>query len=896
METQQPGAPVKKPSRLLKFLKRFFLWSIILFFVLILSGALLAYIYEDEIKELALKELGKNLNTELIIDTRNIDFSVIRDFPYASLEFRDVKALDAIVAQKKDTLFKAGSITFRFSIIDIFNKNYRIKKVEVSDVTMKLWVDKKGKDNYHFLKQSADTSSAEVSFELEKFLLSNVSIFYLDHRNRSDHAFVIKQGELSGNFSSDNYTLETSGDIFIDHLRTDSTTWVSSNTLNLQAELQVDNSSGTYTIRSSEAKLSDLVLDVSGSVQDAGKALNLDLAMKGRDLDIQSMLSLLPGRFKEKVKDYESSGTMYLESKIKGPLSGTQDPIVSIDFGISKGEITQVSSNVTLKNVDLKGSFVNGYTEKQERNYLDIERFTARVAEGSVDGRCRISGFSDPVIDASANANIELADLQKFLAIDTIESITGQLKLNASFKGKIKDPKAYLADDFENAKTTGQMTVKDATLRLKNNNLSFDSLDAYFLFSNNDIEINNFSGNISGNDFRLRGFFRNILAWAFLEKQDLTVDASLRSEKLNLETFLKDKTDESAKTADYKVQFSEHINFNLESEIGYLKFKKFEANNIRGTIRLKDKQVTANPLLMETMGGTVKVSGMVDGTKEENLLVTCEAAVKKIDISRLFYQLENFGQDYITDKHLRGTANGDITFASVCSPALEIDPAKVYASSNIKIEQGELIGFKPLRDLTDFIKKDITLFFLKVDELEKRLDHVKFATLENTIEIRDQVITIPDMIIKSTAMDIGFAGTHSFRDDINYKFSFLIRELLISSDREKEKKNTEFGVVEDDGHYQFPLYLLMKGTVDKYKITRDKQAVKEKRKEELKKEKESLKQILREEFGWFKKDSTKTKKDDKGDDKFNLNWNENKPLNKDDKKKRKEDDLEGEDF
>lgn len=900
METQAStnAEQPRKGSRAYRIIRRTFLTLLITIVLLLSTGILLAWIYEDEIKAIALKKLEQHLNTELIIDPSHIELSLIRNFPHASLEFHNITALDAIVSNKKDTLMKAGSVDFQFNIIDIFMKNYRIKKVSVSDVKMKLWVNKQGKDNYHFLKPSKDTSSAEVSFELEKFLLKNVEVSYIDHRNKSDYSFAVKQAKLNGHFSSDRYTLETSSEMYVHHFRSDSITAVKDNPLSIELELDVNNTAGTYTIKNSEVRLSDLALDIAGQVQDAGKAHQLDLSVKGKDLNIRSILSLLPEKFKSKINDYESSGRMYLSGKIKGPLSGTESPAVNIEFGIDHGTITQSSSNVTLKNVNLKGVFSSG-NQKPDNNFLEVENFVAQVADGSVDGRFKISNFSDPVVKASANARLELSDLQKFLNIDTIETLNGQLKLNASFNGKIKDPRYYLADDFNNAKTTGQMTVKDGMLRLKNNHLKFDSLNAYFIFNNNDIEINNFSGNISGNDFSLRGTFRNILAYLFIEKGNLDIDAHFRSRFIDLAVFLKDKSEEPGKTADYKVQFSEHVNFNLQSEIGYLKLGNFEAKNISGNVILKNKKLIADPLTMQTFGGKVELSGMVDGTQPEMLLVTCDAKINRISIAKLFHETNNFGQTYFTDKHVRGITSGDVQLASVWSPELVVDYNKLYARSHFIIENGELIGFEPLTELPGFMRKDKTLFFLKVDELEKRLKHIRFARLENDIEIRDRVITIPRMMIKSSAtdMDMEFSGTHSFDNKIDYRFYLLIRELLITRENEIARNNTEFGVIEDDGHYHFPLHLRMVGTTDKFDIKRDKEGKKEKRQENLRKEKENLKTILREEFGWFKKDSVPDKKEDKSNDKFIIKWEEEKPEKKNDLiRKKKSEDLYGDDF
>jgi hypothetical protein len=69
----------------------------------------------------------------------------------------------------------------------------------------------------------------------------------------------------------------------------------------------------------------------------------------------------------------------------------------------------------------------------------------------------------------------------------------------------------------------------------------------------------------------------------------------------------------------------------------------------------------------------------------------------------------------------------------------------------------------------------------------------------------------------------------------------------------------------------------MTGPVDNPLIKYDWKASKEKKKENIQKEKENLKTILKEEFGWFKKDSTnmrkeKGKKEDTG---FKIQWDEN---------------------
>jgi hypothetical protein len=65
---------------------------------------------------------------------------------------------------------------------------------------------------------------------------------------------------------------------------------------------------------------------------------------------------------------------------------------------------------------------------------------------------------------------------------------------------------------------------------------------------------------------------------------------------------------------------------------------------------------------------------------------------------------------------------------------------------------------------------------------------------------------------------------------------------------------------ENDPENRRCVYVLMTGTVDNPIIKYDRRGLKQKIGEDIKAEKHNLKQILKEEFGLFKKDSTLTAK------------------------------------
>ena len=164
----------------------------------------------------------------------------------------------------------------------------------------------------------------------------------------------------------------------------------------------------------------------------------------------------------------------------------------------------------------------------------------------------------------------------------------------------------------------------------------------------------------------------------------------------------------------------------------------------------------------------------------------------------------------------------------------------------------------------------------------KDLENVRFSTLKNQIEIKNQIITIPKMEVKSTALNITASGTHTFNNEINYKVKLSLNELLAKKAKQAKKQNDEFGEVADDGLGRTNIFLSMTGTVDNPIIKYDSKGAIQNIKQDLKVEKQTLKSILHEEFGLFKKDSTLNNKTPKTDNsKFIIKWDE------DDKKEEK---------
>ncbi len=864
---------------------RIFAWLGGIFAFLLVALVALTFIYQDEVKGYVIAEVNKRVNTTIIIDPADIDLTIVRSFPDVTVEFKNVAALDATAAAKRDTLLKAGKIAFSFNLPDLFRSNYTIRDISVEDATLKVWVDEKGKDNYHLLKETPDipptggTDSSHVNFELSTIAMKNMTCMYSDKRDKSFYNVTFAELEFTGDFGEDNYEFGTDGDFTVTTLRQGNSAYFEGNSGHLDLLAVIDNTTGTYTVKTGKLKLSDLALNISGSIAEKKENYLLDLAVAGENIDLPAFLSLLPSTYREDTDGYESTGEFYLDATVKGLVGDSATPDVKAQFGIKDGAtIARKGSSVKLSNVSVKGSFSN----EKGKDGVQLNSFAASTSKSKFSGSFSMDGFKRPRYKAGITGHIDLSELQEILQVDTIEQVSGTLDLEVSASGAPAKGNTLSASDFRAFKTSGQARFTGALLKLKGAKFPTDSINGKLAFDGNNVSVDDFTARAANSDIRVNGTVRNLLGYLFLEKEVLDISGKLVSDNLDLNALLTDE-DQSGKTdSTYRLELPERLKLRFSTSVKHITFRKFEAADLTGEVHLNKQRLVADPVSFRAMDGTIGGSGMIDGTRGDSLLITCNADISDVNIYKLFYQLENFGQEgedtVITYNNLRGSLTSHVNFASLWGSDLAVNEKKIYADADITVTNGRLINFLPLGVLSRFI------------QLEDLRD-IHFKSLHNTIEIKNRVINLPKMEIKSSAINVTMWGTHDFDNMVDYHFIVDLDELRAKKAKAAKKQNTEFGQEIDDGGHRTRLFLLMKGYIGDPDVRYELKSAFKTIGEDVKQEGKNLKQILNEEFGWFKNGKEKENKEDRkkedDDKKFILIQDDDPPK----KKKKKEEEL-----
>ena len=253
-------------------------------------------------------------------------------------------------------------------------------------------------------------------------------------------------------------------------------------------------------------------------------------------------------------------------------------------------------------------------------------------------------------------------------------------------------------------------------------------------------------------------------------------------------------------------------------------------------VSYKNKALKAKDIYLETMSGIIKSNITFEQIRDGKLRLISNTALDDINVRQLFYEFHNFGQSTMRHKHLKGKIDSEIYLRNEWDNSFNPIDDRLYSFIDVKIVNGELLDFEPLMMMSDYIS---------VEELKR----IKFSTLENQIEIKNNIIEIPFMEIYSTAIDIAGSGIHSFDNEMDYEFKILLNEILGNKFKRKHKKKvSEFGIVENNGIKGIAMFLKMKGNIDNPEISYNTLRLRESLSQGFKKEKKELKEIIKNQF------------------------------------------------
>lgn len=859
-----------------KFLKY---TALLLIIVILLAGGayFLAKKYEPQVTTGIVGELNKHLAAEVSVE--DINLSLTQRFPYASLRMSNVVIPETgKIANEGDTLIFVKDLYLQIGLLDFFKKDYTITDAEVNTGFFRMAYDEKGNENFRFWKSESDTT-AEGSLSIRNLYFDDFQ-YRLEKGGDLNIAVLINSAHARGNFGKENYDIELDIDAQLMRLTSDNKLFYTDEEVEGDLKLNIDNPNQSYAFESRSIEIAGEEYSIQGTFNNKDIS-EWVLKLNTEGADLKQALHLLPIDIRSALNNYNFSG----ETDLDIDLESDNDFRVDIDFEDLEGKFTHklALGKAIVKPSKARLSVLN------ERISLIIDHLEAKVGPGEILSRGSILDLTEPQFDLYLKGNLDLNEIKSLLNITDLDLMAGTVNLDGNLKGALKGNSDLQKVEFlKGVDFDGSISLSDGALKLKDGKQKLHNINGALNLENNQIIVDRARAAINSSAFEISGLIKNALPYIASADESMSIEANFTSDFLDFNEIWNSGVSDT----NYTFTLPEKIDFDLNLNVGRMAFRNFEASDVKGKAYYKNGVLTLNPLFLEMASGSVSASGLISQRSKDEFQFQTQADLRNIRLNKLFHAFENFGQDVVEAHHLEGLANSDIQVTGSFDRSLKLNPKTIVSEINLEVQQGELNGLESLVQIADYLKSNpFWSTLVKVDAFEKKLRNIEFETLQNRITIEDEVISIPTMAIESSAMDINLSGTHSFKQEIDYGVNFKLSDLLQTGKEQDE----EFGYIEDDGT-GLNVFLKMKGSATSPEFSMDKDAARQKRKNQFEQEKSNFKSILKEEFGFFKNDTTLkgVEEGKKAKTQFEVEWDnleqKKDSLSKTNKKKKKEKD------
>lgn len=780
--------------------------------------AISVFLFKDRIIRQFVNEANKRLNTPVKIG--KIDISMLSDFPNLAIVFTDVYIEDSHPGNYP--LLTANRISFNLSPIQVWRGNYSIKGLSVTGSETNLKINAVGKTNFDILKENSGGGGGAVKFELQNVNLTKTIVSYIDQEANQHHVFNSDKLIASIEVMGDLYQIKADGNIITEQIGIGNSIFLTNKNFKVDARVDYDDDKKNVLIKPSNLKIGHSEFAVNGNYVYKEKNL-IDLKAEGKNTDIQTLLSLLPEDITKKLKQYRSDGDVFFNLTLKGEISDKKSPFISASFGCTDATLYHPDYKSKITHANLNGSFASPSLTDLASAQLFLKDMEGELNGKSFKANLSIREFNSPYIIFDFKGDLDAASIYNFYPIEDLTDLTGLLTADISFEGKT----ALLKK-----KATAQRVITNGAIGLTNINFTygkqkirFRDINGSLQFNNNDLALSNVGGYFENSDFLLNGFFKNIITFLIFENQPIGIETDLKSNFLDLDQlFSIGFSDEQSEA--YQFRISPNLQLNFNCDVKSMKYQRFKPKNIKGDLLVKNQLAVSRNITMNTLGGQLTVNGIVDAKNPKAIDVISSMKLNGLYVDSIFYVFDNFFQDFIQDKHLKGQAYATVEMEMALNEKLNLIPPTLIADIGVTIKNGELNNFEPMKKLNKYLD-------------DESLSRLRFADLKNDIHIESKTIYIPQMEIKSNATTLQLSGTHTFDQVIDYRVIVPLRN------KNKIDPDEAFGAVEDDGAGKAKLFLKITGTTDKYIISYDKEAVKKKIANDLKKEVQELKDAFK---------------------------------------------------
>ena len=754
---------------------------------------LFSYIYVLINKESIIASLKSGLTQKINgeITMGKIDISIFSQFPSIAVVVENITIKDSLYSVHHHPTFIASKVAVEISVLKLILQNNPLNRITIHNAQLYLYTDTTGYSNSYLLspKSSASTTSTSNSkTEIEKVKLKNVRLVMNDEKKGKLFDFEVQNGvcdiENEGIFS----ILSVKNDMHIHHLAFNLKrgSYLKEAQFNGNLKIVVNKEQKQLSFETSQLKINKQPFSITGNFNFVANDFNIKIV--SNNIDYNFARQLLTKQLSTVISIVNLDNKLKkVTANISGLLNGGE-PNILISYDISNSNLK--TPFVSFNNCSFSGKFTNelikGLPLCDENSRIELNNFSGLLGNLKVESKnIFVDNLTEPVLKADFKSNFKLEQINSLLASNTVDFVNGNGLLDIAIEAPL-----FKSEKIK-TKINGYLTIENGLLHYISKNIDLTKTSCSVLFKNSDVYINNLVCTANGNLFVMNGTGINLNSFMPLTNEKADIQWSFYSPNINLDKFnslfqpskqiIKSKRN-NAPLSNISKQIDEVVqqaNFHLHVKADKLSFKKFAASEANAIIDIVNEQLLIKNISLKHGGGSMDISGEMKEKNSTFYSSFIKLNMKEVDINKVMYAFDDFGQTGISYRNLRGKVSATANINMDLDKRLSARPANMVGYVDFSLKNGKLLDYEPLKKIQNIIFK------------RRNFDEVSFAELKDRFDINNNEILINRMEIQSSALTLFVEGKYDLKGNHS--------DISIQVPLRNLKKRDDLYIVENKG-------------------------------------------------------------------------------------------------
>jgi hypothetical protein len=746
-------------------------WTMILSIpvVLIIAGIIAAKVYftSERLKALVIPKIEDATHRTVAVNT--ISLSV---FPTLAVSIDGLSISNPPGMFEKNEFLALDNLTLNVKLFELLRNNVEISEIIINHPVIYLEVTKDGKKNFSSGEppQKGHTVTVETKSS-GALLLSNLEINNgeiesvnkkFDSRMRIAGLHQTAHAELRSGENALHFTGESSIEKF--SYGTTTSWFLSDQPIKATSKLTYTIDKDVLSLDDVNATLKELPLTMTGTVSRlTSDTLMLDLTVASPGIQMAQLLSLVPPEMLKKAAGLSSSGDVKFTMMIKGPSSETLNPETKGSFTITNGNIQYSGLPKSITNINVAGSFDKPSAPIGAKGIgsFALDKFTASLGSNILSGKLGMKNFDDPVLSASFNGSMNLAEVKDFYPLEQGTDLNGAMKANVMIDGKVKTP--------ESIKANGNIEFHNVTMKSATSTQPLKNLNGTIAFNNQVVESKQLAMNIGESDLNISFTLKNYLGMVMKDAAKTagkpSATLSLTSKQLRTVDLMGGQV-VAANTDAAKQPTTKTIGgsgllpgIDVDANVTIDKFvtEKFTFNNAKGAVNIANGVINLKNFNVNAFNGTIQSKGMIDLRDPKKSPFNLDLDIKNVESNSLLSNFTSFG------KYLFGKFSTTTKLQGDLNDTLGISTSSLLGNGTIDIANGKLLGL-PVTE--------------KLAELTNLTDlrEVNFNNWTNAFSISNGRFNIKDLKVNAGTTDFLVGGSQGLDGSLDYTMTVKLPE------------------------------------------------------------------------------------------------------------------------